>query len=370
MWDALVLNGITLLCLPWLLLARHQNGTGQKILVIQFGKLGDMVCTTPLFRALKTGYPSATITVLCLGRAGELLQGNPCVDEIIMADEAHYRSLSGRLKLLSRLHNEHYDVSIAVLPGTWNAMIGLWTSAPVRLHTSGGRMGLFGKFLHRLHTHRLQYAKGTRTFDHYMNIAKAIGVSAVTYKHEMFISDAESKTAGEWLKERGIGLHQKFAVLSVTAGNRLKEWPLERFVEVARYLVEKHKMHVLFSSAETDITAQATRMLGSSLGVDAGSLKLRPLSAVISKASLFVSVDTGPLYIAHSFDVPLIDIIGPVDPREQPPISSNKVELVLPPGIEPSSFVAETLRISNEEQRKAIDITTVDMVIDAVKRLL
>lgn len=74
--------------------------------------------------------------------------------------------------------------------------------------------------------------------------------------------------------------------------------------------------------------------------------------------------------IIHSFGVPLIDIIGPVDPREQPPIPGDKVELVVPPGIKPSSFVAETLRISNEEQRKAIDVTTVDMVITAAERLL
>ena len=34
---------------------------------------------------------------------------------------------------------------------------------------------------------------------------------------------------------------------------------------------------------------------------------------------LFISVDTGPIYIAEAFNVPTVDIVGPVDENVQPP---------------------------------------------------
>ena len=50
-----------------------------------------------------------------------------------------------------------------------------------------------------------------------------------------------------------------------------------------------------------------------------GLFSLDELKALIQRLSLFISVDTGPIYIAEAFDVPTIDIIGPMDENEQPP---------------------------------------------------
>ncbi len=374
MFATVAIDALTLLALPWLLLSAwfrgRRSSSPRKILVIQLGKIGDMVCTTPLFRSLKKRDADAEITVLGLGRTADILRGNPCVDRLVDADAPSFKGFRGRLHLLSFLHRAHFDVSVAVLPGTWNALLGLWTSAPVRLHTRGGRMGFFGRFLHAFHTHRPSFARGTRTYDHYMDIAKMIGAPVVPYRHEMFLTDAEHAEAGRWLRDHGVPEGGRFAVLSLTAGNRLKEWPLERFVEVARHLVERQGISVLFSSSDTAVTARARQSFPSPLSVDAGGLSLRLLAAVIARASLFISVDTGPLYIAHAFGIPLVDIIGPVDPAEQPPPPGPRVALVLPPGIAPSSFVAETLRVSTEEQRIALERTTVEQVIAAADGLL
>ena len=43
------------------------------------------------------------------------------------------------------------------------------------------------------------------------------------------------------------------------------------------------------------------------------------LKALVSRMSIFISVDTGPIYIAEAFDVATIDIVGPMDENEQPP---------------------------------------------------
>ena len=369
-----VIDALTAVMLPWLLLVsrvRRKEGRRRKILIIQLGKIGDMVCVTPLLRSLRTWDASAEITVFGPGGTADILAGNPCVDRFINSQNLSFAGLGGRLRLLLSLHRARFGVSIAVHPGAWNAVLGLWTSAPVRVHTRGGRLGLVGSFFHPFHTHRLVYGRGMRTYDHFMNIAQAVGAPVVPYRHEMFLSDAARRGGMQWLERHGVPEGSRVAVLSLTAGNKIKEWPLERFVEVAKHLTEKHGMHVLLSSSDTAVTSRAWGMLAPSRTVDAGGLPLRLLAAVIARASLFISVDTGPLYIAHAFGVPLVDIVGPVHPAEQPPPPSPRVALVLPPlPCKPCSFVAETLRVSTEEQRRCLDLTTVNMVIEAADGLL
>ncbi len=374
MIKSLLIDLSTLLALPFLMagawIRKWRHRGPNHILIIQLGKIGDMVCTTPLFRALSTHDPCASITVLCLEQAVEVLKGNLCIDETIAVDAPEYRGILGRLRLLWALKFGGYTISVSVLPGTFNAVLGLWSCAPTRIHTRGGRMGVLGLFFHFLHTHPIAYRRHTRTYVHYMRIAELIGAQPVQYRHEIYLSSAERYAAEVWLRQRGIGSDTPFAILALSAGNRLKEWPLERFVAVASYLLDERKMHVVFSSRDETITKRATMMIPSIRSLDAGGLPLRQLAALIERATLFVSVDTGPLYIAHALGVPVVDIVGPVDPEEQPPPPGPRVALVLPQRTRPSSFVAETLRSQSAEQQQAIKETSVDQVIRAISQLL
>ncbi len=369
--NSILINLLTLVALPRLLLVsmfRKTTAENRRVLVIQLGKIGDLMCTTPLFRSLHEH--GDKVTVLCNQNSAPVLLHNPCVERVIFHDSDEHRGLKGRWTLLQKLHFERFDVSIAVLPGTLNAVYGLWTSAPLRVHTRGGRMGLLGLFFHRFNFVRLKYTRGTRTFDHYMTIAKAVGAAPVPYRHEIHLTDEEKQKGDLWLTGHGIG-DEPFVVFSLTAGNALKEWPVSRFIDTAAYAWHQHQFRALFSSSAVWVTSDITRKFGTGRGVDGGGLNLRMLAAVIRRAKAFVSVDTGPLYIAHALGVPVVDIVGPVDPNEQPPIPGPKVQIVLPdPPVAPSSFVAETLRVENEEQRKAVENTSVKAVCDAMEKIL
>lgn len=374
----------TLLCVPWLLLVsivrRKRHGGPRHVLVIQRAKIGDMVCTTPLFRALHAH--GDRVTVLCLGRTAEVLQGNPCVADVVRyppaspgcprwPDDSEAGRAATRAAWLRRyLLSHHFDVVISVLPGGTNAALGLWITAPLRIATRGRTTGLFERVFHLFHHRVIPYQRGTRTYEHYMALAEAAGAARVPYKHEIFLTEGERKEGGEWLRARGIGAGVPFIVFALSAGNKLKEWPFERFVAVARHAQKKWNMFIVFSSVDASVTQEAVRLFGTDGALDAGGLELRKLTAVIAHARLFVSVDTGPLYIAHALGVPVVNIVGPVDPREQPPPPGPSVALVLPSMSRPTSFVAETPRVSSAEQRRALEETTVEMVCEAVDRML
>lgn len=367
-----VLAVLTTLSLPWLLLAAWLRSLSptrpRRVLIIQAAKIGDLLCMTPLFRALHEH--GDHVTVLCLQRTAPVLAGNPCVQDTLILDDDRFKGFRGALRLWRAFFQGRFAVTITPFPASSLSMMGLWAAAPVCIYTRGRVISLMERWFRLFYSLRTRYRRHTRTYDHYMTLARLAGAQAAPYRHEFFLREEEQQEAAAWLRARGIG--PRFAALSLRAGNTLKEWPVERFAAVARHIIERHKLPVVFLDTDARVTGEALTALGNTASAfEAHDLSLRQLAALIAHSSLFVSVDTGPLYMAHAFGVPLVDIVGPVDPLEQPPPDGEKAAIVLPPApIQPISFVADTLRTPTPAQRAALDGTTVAMVTAAVDRLL
>jgi hypothetical protein len=67
--------------------------------------------------------------------------------------------------------------------------------------------------------------------------------------------------------------------------------------------------------------------------------------------------------------IKLIDIIGPVDPNEQPPNDSRSIQVLARNNIKPSSFVFKS-RGTQEQIKSALDNTYVDDIYEVVIKLL
>ena len=91
-----------------------------KILVVRRDNIGDLVCTTPMFQALREKYPDARICALVNSYNVAVVRNNPYLDEIFVYTKAKHRqknqSVMGvyrdRLRMLWCLRREHYDYVI------------------------------------------------------------------------------------------------------------------------------------------------------------------------------------------------------------------------------------------------------------------
>lgn len=94
-------------------------------LVIRRDNIGDLVCTTPVFRSLREHFPDARICALVNSYNAAVLQGNPDIDEVFSYTKAKHRpggqSVPGvyldRIKMLARLRAMHFDYAILATPG-------------------------------------------------------------------------------------------------------------------------------------------------------------------------------------------------------------------------------------------------------------
>lgn len=77
--------------------------TPQRILVVRRDNIGDLVCTTPAFAAIRKHYPQAEIGALVNSYNAEVLRGNPNLDHVFVYQKLkHAGNLAGRLKALKQ----------------------------------------------------------------------------------------------------------------------------------------------------------------------------------------------------------------------------------------------------------------------------
>ena len=164
--------------------------------------------------------------------------------------------------------------------------------------------------------------------------------------------------------------------MSISAGNSIKEWPTENFVALAQHVIEKHRAFVVLIGApgEKDRLLNVKKLIPGNVVV-ASDFLLEELPSLMKRFQLFVAADTGPIHVAHALGIPLIDIIGPVDPSEQAPRNDPKsMVLTPPPPLTPSIFAFRPAGSPQESRRAAQAITvgqvavTLDTFIEKIRQ--
>lgn len=116
-------------------------------------------------------------------------------------------------------------------------------------------------------------------------------------------------------------------VVHAGGGRDIKQWNLDRFAEVANRLSASHGVNVVLSGSAGDRTLVDAMKAGLRPDVACldlvGVVDLVTLAAVLERASLLITGDTGPMHLAAALDVPVVAIFGPSDPARWGPFSER-----------------------------------------------
>lgn len=342
-----------------------------RIIVVPTGKLGDIVCNTPVLKAIRTYLPKAHLIV-----AGATKLHRPILSDSGLVDE--YLDLEKK-GMIDRAKNYQADVAIVTGPSYEPAALLYLAGVPlvIAARVEGGVSPAVTrpyKILQRL-IKTFPYRFGEYAPRERLRALEPLGIfSDDTRKHLGFSQIADQKVEQFFFANNLNSENDLIVGISPTAGNKIKEWPTERFAKVADYLYEKYNAKVLIVGSKND-SAKAQEMIShlnkNTKLIDAtGAFNLDELKAFISKLQLFISVDTGPIYIAEAFGVPTVNIVGPVDERVQPPrglIHRN----VVPPNRQRAELSILNARSYNQEEaRRQVFSITVPAVIEEIDRLI
>ena len=117
-----------------------------------------------------------------------------------------------------------------------------------------------------------------------------------------------------------------------TAGNDIKQWPIEYFAVVIDQLVEAHGARIFLTGAPGDkaVAAAILRRLRHPEAVVSmiGRSPLAELPALMAEASLFLGNDSGLKHIAAGLGIPTVGIHGgTLDPREWGPVGPSALAI-------------------------------------------
>jgi lipopolysaccharide heptosyltransferase II len=123
----------------------------------------------------------------------------------------------------------------------------------------------------------------------------------------------------------GVADARPIIVVHAGGGREVKQWNLDRFAEVASRLAASRDAAIVLSGDAGDralVDAVKADLEPTVRFVDlAGRADLVTLAAVLDRANLLVTGDTGPMHLAAALDVPVVAVFGPSDPTRWGPFS-------------------------------------------------
>jgi ADP-heptose:LPS heptosyltransferase len=301
-----------------------------RILALQLKRIGDVVLTTAALRALRTAWPEAYLSLGVSAGCASLLGAIGMIDSSIVFGRG--RGWAPWQQVLTG----GWDVCLDFTGTDRSALASVLSRAKDRRTFAWVRR----RKLRALAYHEFveSSVRERHTADHYLDLANEL-ISARTGSAstgnvfpELRVSPASRGAADEHLRSGNIT--RPFAVLHPGTARAEKFWLTERWVELATDLRLRHGLDLVLTGGRDPLElAQLTALEAvrethaRSLSPDrlpvanegavlnlAGQTDLLTLAAIVERAALVVSCDTGVVHFAAAFRRPQIALFGPTNP--------------------------------------------------------
>lgn len=331
----------------------------KRIVIVMPSWVGDSVMATPVLRAFRQVFPQAFLGVIVRPGLDELLAGCPWLDTLQVCQ---MKGLRGMFRLKQTIAHTEPD-AVLLLPNTFR------TALASRLAHVPLRAGYARETRGWLLTHRLPVvpsALPTSTVSYYLHLARAItGEEKVDSTLELFVTPEEEAKAQEILHD----VTGPFVLLNPGGNKPAKRWPAAYFARVAETLAESHNLIAVVSGSpgEAELLSSIVATAGPETrivnlvdrGVSLGSLK-----AIVKRAALMITNDTGPRHMAAALGTPVVTLFGPTDHR------FTTLEGVQERCLLAEPFLREELVADRNPKLCRVERISVDDVIFSARQLL
>ncbi len=326
-----------------------------RFLVLRMSALGDIIHTLPAVCALRESFPKATIDWLVDQKWLSILEGNPCVNNVITMDRASWGSVIAGVR---RIRKANYTAAIDFQSLYRSAILGWLSGAPQRLGFDANYSRESGAAL--FYT-SVTTPRRTHKVDHNLELVEAAGARASEIRFALPSSPEATEEVERILAAKGLS---EYFVLSPGGGWGSKCWPPERYGELHRALVQRYGWRgvISFGPGESHLAESVRRSAGSPEPI-VEMFNLKQLIALLRRAKFLVAGDTGPLHVASALGTPVVGLYGPTDPSRNGPYSPRDVV------VRRAQPEETTYRRGNSPSRAMLAITVED-ALDAVERRL
>jgi ADP-heptose:LPS heptosyltransferase len=303
-------------------------------------RMGDVLQTSPLVRALRTRHPNAHITAMIRRMGKPIAERNPDINDVIEYEEDEtYLDLKSEdadrlLKayndadaIVQRLKAGHYEIAYNCTHSLCSAMLFKLAGIPevIGAHLSDdwryvwrgrGPNYFITSVLHR-DANDLNICDSFRYF---------METPPATQGLVMKIDDKARVETKAMLAQHGIGAQDFVVCFQLGASDRDKRWPEERFAQLAKLLIEKYNARIILLGVESEAPlGKKFEEFAPEAAVHLfGKTSIAQVAAILERSRALVTNDTGTMHIAAAMHCPIVLLsVGYVHFRETGPYGAG-----------------------------------------------
>ncbi len=305
-----------------------------RVLIVRIGAMGDVLHALPAVAALRERHPDWFIgwaiepklsdLLQIAGDSDDLSQGvgpsaKALIDRWYRVPALAWRrrplawgTISDILSLRQVLRRERFDVCVDMQGALKSAVVGHMAGAGVFTGMAKPR-----EWAARwLYNHRVDPTAAHVVEQGCELLSASFGEVLRPVRVPLPMDEEDERWAA------GVVGHERFCLISPSAGWGAKVWPAERYGQLAAELGRAGIGTVV--NAPVEGNAEAERVVETSEGfARAVPSSLGQLIALVRRAAVVIAGDTGPLHLAAALERPVVGIYGPTDPRRNGPYAKR-----------------------------------------------
>lgn len=322
----------------------------ERILLIKLSAIGDVIHTVPLLHALRARYPTARIDWLAKPTPAAFLRGLPGLDRVLVYGEnqteaprynwdgvTHFARLIRDhrfLSMLADLRAARYDLVIDMQGQMRSGFVAMVTGAPVRIGFDRPRPAVFeaegkalppgtigrawkgareGSWLAYTHVVPLP-TLALHAVDRYLRVGTLLGFETTSPDFTLPPRPEAEAIVERLLREVcGAGAAAP-VVIAPAALWETKRWRPESFAAVARHFLALGRPVLLVGAPGEVAECDHIAAMAPGAQVLAGRTSLADLAALLARAGVILTNDSGPMHLAAALGRPVIAVFGPTHP--------------------------------------------------------
>lgn len=290
--------------------------------MVQTGRIGDTILTTPMFPALKAAFPGALLHVLASAKGFSVLSHDPHVSKILV----RHQGLPGLMLAALKARQEGYDLWIDPKDHASSESSFLARSSGAKQKIGFNGPGRVFDVSIPSDQDNLKLHAVDRNFQ----ALASLEIPAGLRRPELY---PEAGAAAE--VDRALaGDAGPLAVVNISAGQPSRSWEEQSWSRVMDHLRTRgFKVALAFQPADAARAENFCRLVPGVMAIP--SPTVHTAVALVRKARLVVTVDTAVVHMASAFDIPVVALYPDVDwnTRKFAPLSSlQKVVVSKDPG--------------------------------------
>ncbi len=290
----------------------------EKVCLLRLSAIGDTCHVVPLLRTLQEAWPRTRFTWVIGKLEAKLMSLIPDV-ELITVDKAAGLSAFSRLREDMRRRGA-FDLLLHLQLSLRASMAAACIPAPIKLGFDRPR----ARELQWLFTNRRIPARSREhVLDSFMGFAEALGVPRTAPRWDIPLTPAAVAYAEQLIPDS-----QPTLVISACSSHAARNWLAERYAAVAEHAVRTHGMRVILcggpAAIERDMAFAIARHTQVPLINQVGKDTLPQLLALLARATVLLTPDSGPAHMAMMVETPVVGLYAATNSARSGPYLSRR----------------------------------------------